>query len=908
MMAENKNSFGGAGAMRMNVFTLRVREDRNHNRTLVTMMGRGEDGKPKSVTVVGARPCFWVSDPKGVRAGMRVEGRWRVLAVERDGHSLQGTPLWKITVEYPSDVARGRSGGMGLRDWYRDLGVTTYCADIRFTEKFRLDTGLRMGCSVPAEDIVDVGDVHPCEVDVDPVVFYADIEVDEGEPGGWLPLQADNPVLCIGWYEPKTNVMWCVVQGDHIPPDIDVSVRAFGAEQSTLWRERNPEVHVLPVPDERTLFATVAKMWRAVRPDILTGWNFCEGDSKLHVRPYDVPYLTHRQRKMGYPSLASWDGEASFDSVQCFDLLSGYRMISDSKTNNSLDAVAERELGEHKMSIPMGIHETWRLHPASFIAYNLLDCLLAWGVDRKKEGILKHYLDIVQSCGTSLSEAFRETVLGDMDILHDYWKKGLVLPNKPVTDGREEEQMERGGLVWLQGQEEGTPLKGLLPGVVVFDIASTYPSEEQTWNLSPETKLPSTLTPEELATMPHCTVPVTGRHYRTDVPGIIPSILSRMLSERAALKRESFRWKEEAQRYRDGGDMVACAEAERKAQAFADIEKVRKFVNNSITGQLVSMNCRLMDGDVATDVGTIGQSLLRHLRSVCPQWPGNFLPELLYSDTDSLLVRFRHRETMREATCEEAWEEGVRIVPWFRERMRDFALSYGCRESHLSLKLELVYELIMFLGIRKRYAGIVAFAPGRDGVRIDLRGMPFDAHGRFILKGLQVKRHDTPEAMRQAQKELITKVLSGATRQECMDLVERWHASCGPGSDPEAWMIPSSLSKEIEEYGQRKDGKKGGVPAAVTAARWSNEHLSTDIGVGDDFLWGYAAGPGLEPGRPIAILPGMGLPEGYDLDWEQMWSKRVLNGLSTILSALPSETEEEPEVIAPTPPTQRTLF
>ena len=891
--------------MRMNVFTIQVEEDRRNRRTLVRMLGRGETGVHRTVTVVGAQPCFWVEDPCGVRPGMTVNGQWRILGVEPDGCSLKGTPLWKITVEYPSDVARGRNGGVGLRDWYRDLGVRTYCADIRFTEKFRLDTGLHMGCSLPDAEIVDVRDVTPCEVEAPPHVLYADIEVDEGERGWWLPDRAENPVLSIGWYSPTENLLECVVQGEDLPRDIDVAVRALGAEASALWRQQEPEVRVTIVSNERTLFATVASRWRSLRPDILTGWNFCDGDSKLHVRPYDVPYLTHRQQKMGYAPLASWGMRRSFDSVQCFDLLSGYRMISDSKTNNALDAVAERELNEHKLSLPGGIHNTWKGDPARFIAYNLLDCLLSWGVDRKKEGILHHYLDIVRSCGTSLSEAFRETVLGDMDILHDYWGKGLVLPNKPVTDGREEERMERGGLVWLQGQDEGKPLCGLFPAIVVFDIASTYPSEEQTWNLSPETKLPADLSPEALDGTPHSTVPVTGRHYRTDVQGIIPSILERMLRERAALKREASRWKEEAKRARDVGDETACAEAERKAQAFTDIEKVRKFVNNSITGQLVSMNCRLMDGDVATDVGTIGQEILKHLRSACPSWPGRFRPELLYSDTDSLLVRFVNRDTLREASCEEAWDEGIRIVPWFREQMRDFALRHGCKESFLSLKLEMVYETLMLLGIRKRYAGLVAFAPGRDGMRLDLRGMPFEAHGRFVLKGLQVKRHDTPEAMRLAQKELIQMVLSGRPTHECHAFVEACRTSCTRGSNPEAWMIPSSLSKEITDYGRRKDGKKGGVPPAVNAAQWSNEHWGTDIGVGDDFLWGYAMGPDIEPGRPIAILPGTDLPEGYDLDWDQMWEKRVANGLSMILSVLPSEDKPSD---SPPHPIQQRLF
>jgi DNA polymerase elongation subunit (family B) len=870
--------------MKMNVFTLRVREDRAVRETVVTLFGRGEDGQPKTVEVHGTKPCFWVSDPKGLRPGLVVEGK-RVVGMEKDGTSIDGRSLWKVTVEYPSDVARGRTGGKGLRDWYREQGVETFCADIRFTEKFRLDARLRSGCEVPEGNRVELSDVHPMTVDAPAVVGYMDIEVDEGVKGGWLPAVAANPVLSISWYLPRDNRMVCVVQGDHLPADLWVAAEAICRETSRLWKDTGPKVDLVVVPDERSLFETVSDLLTdpAGRPDVLTGWNYCDGDSNLHVVPFDVPYLKTRAQRMGYDAsrkvIGSWDGQRMFDSVQTFDLLSGYRMVSSSKSDNSLDSVARRELGETKMPLPLGIHGTYVADPARFIAYNMMDCLLAWGIDRKKEGIVNTFLTRVSHVGTSLSEAFRETVLVDMYLLHSKWGSGLVLNNKPITDGLDMGKMEKGGLVWIKGEEEGTPLAAVLSNMVVFDVKSTYPSIIQTWNMSRETLLEGEAPPG----VPYCTVPSTGRRYRLDRQGMIATMLTDIVAERDRLRAEAAEWRTRALSLPGGSEEQK--EANRRCEALLEQDKAAKFLNNSVIGALATAETRLSSGVIATDVGWTARTCLEDLRSGVVDWEGEWRPEVCYNDTDSMLTQFLHRETGEVAGAEIALAEGRKMVPWLCERMRKFAERQGCRESFLGIKLEQVYESILFVGVAKRYAATVAFCPTTGGFA-DLRGKPHDYPQRLVIKGFQTKRHDTPEEMRGAQKELMLMVLAGRSYAECAEYVEDFHRRCAYGSEPERWMTPASLSKPFDQYGKRKDGKTSGIPAAVKAAKWSNDHQGTDLGVGDDFLWGYGKGPGLKKGETLAIVPDRGMPEGYDLDWEEQWERRVLPGMEKILSVI----------------------
>ncbi|HOV68352.1 MAG TPA: 3'-5' exonuclease, partial [Methanoregulaceae archaeon] len=131
--------------------------------TTVHVFGRDRDRNPVHLQVSGFRPYFYVPEDQAGAAA-----RTGVLTLEEGTtyRSIRGETLRRVYALRPGDVRDVRSG------------YDHFEADIPFTTRFLIDTGIRGGCRAPSTE-PDVSEVVPSNLDVPARVCLIDIECED---------------------------------------------------------------------------------------------------------------------------------------------------------------------------------------------------------------------------------------------------------------------------------------------------------------------------------------------------------------------------------------------------------------------------------------------------------------------------------------------------------------------------------------------------------------------------------------------------------------------------------------------------------------------------------------------------------------------------------------------------------
>ncbi|RPJ53512.1 MAG: DNA polymerase, partial [Methanobacteriota archaeon] len=540
---------------------------------------------------------------------------------------------------------------------------------------------------------------------------------------------------------------------------------------------------------------------------------------------FDMPYITDRMRTLGLTAvaLARLPGQTERDALRgraLFDLLQGYKkMHGAQKESYRLDAIADDELGERKMRYSGSISSLWKRDPAALVEYNYTDVALCVAIDAKIK-VVDFFREIARYVGCPLDRTLNSSNIIDIYILRKASDR-FVLPSKGFADANE-----------FEGATVFDPSLGVKENVVVLDLKSLYPMAMMTINASPETK-----DPKGEYRAPN------GIHFRRKPDGLTRSIIAELLSER-----------DERKRLRN-----AYPFGSREYQLYDLQQNVLKVIMNTYYGVSGYARFRLYDREIGSAVTSVGRAIIEHTRRVIE----GLGYRVLYGDTDSCMVELPPGDI--PATIEAARVIEQRL----NESYGEFARSALNAETHyFSIKFEKIYRRFFQAGKKKRYGGHLVWKEGKDVDEID-------------VVGFAIKRSDSPQITRTAQKRVLEMILKGegfpAVKKYLGEIILKYRAG---GFSLDEIGIPGGIGKQLDQY-ETND-------AHIRGATYANKNLGAQFARGSKPKRVYIKRvTGKYPQTDVlAFEYGDQVPPEFVVDYETMLDKTIKQPISRIIEAV----------------------
>ena len=616
---------------------------------LIHVFGRSANKEAFHLQVTDFRPYFYAPAEK-------VDGKDHPDQVTVEAgtlySSIRGEPLRRLYTKRPTDVR-------DIRDNYHHFE-----ADIPFTTRFMIDTGLTGGVRAPGP-VSSYKELVPAEVNVPGRVCLVDIEC-EDQRG--FPEPERDAIICLTCHDSFDDDYSTFV---HFPGDGNSGIAEIKAqhprENGCFVKERH---HINFYESEKEMLKGFADYIRQRDPDILSGWNFLE---------FDMPYLRKRMEYLGMQvsGLSRLEGQTERNALRgraLFDLLSAYKkMHATQKESYRLDSIAEEELGDTKVRYRGTISDLWQKDPVTLLEYNFKDVQLCVGINQKNR-IIEFYREIARYVGCPLDRTLNSSNIIDIFVLRKAHGR-YVLPSKGFAQADE-----------FEGATVFEPSRGVRENVVVLDLKSLYPMAMMTINASPETKDPD----GELKAP-------NGVRFRKEPDGLTRSIISELLVERDQKKRERGK-------YPFGSDEYILYDMQ---------QNVLKVIMNTYYGVSGYSRFRLYDREIGAAITSVGRAIIEHTRRVIEEMGYR----VIYGDTDSCMVM------LPPAPIEETIVAARGIERDVNQSYSEFARRELNAEAHyFSIKFEKVYGRFFQAGKKKRYAGHLIWKEGALTDQIDVVG------------------------------------------------------------------------------------------------------------------------------------------------------------------------------------------
>lgn len=314
-----------------------------------------------------------------------------------------------------------------------------------------------------------IADQHAGMVDYDfEKVSIAVVDIEVGSENGFPdPYEANEPItaICIKYINGPTYVFGC-----------------------GIYEVQGKEIYV-KCKDEYSLCKQFMALWTKKCPDILTGWN---------TKFFDEPYIINRFRKIlgedETKKLSPWNyiGERrtkingremiaynlmGVESLDYIELYKWYAPGGKSQESYRLDAIAQVELGEGKISYDEydNLHALYRLNFQKFIEYNIKDVELIIKLEEKLK-LLELAVTLAYDTKTNFEDVFAQTRMWDSMTYAYLFEKKIIVPPRVVKE--------------KDSAFEGAYVKEVQVGmhhyVASFDLNSLYPHLMMQYSISPE--------------------------------------------------------------------------------------------------------------------------------------------------------------------------------------------------------------------------------------------------------------------------------------------------------------------------------------------------------------------------------------------------------------------------------------
>ncbi len=589
---------------------------------VVELYGKTREGESIVVRHHGFKPYFYMLEPPE-EARRALEADSEVVEAKEEALELGGERrrLLKVTIKFPYKVPQYRER---YKRW-----TEFYAADIPFGQRFVFDMDLGACFRVEGREVEGAERGR----------YAVRRVVDAAGDGAYGPCEPFHPPLKILSFDVENSIrresfgeLFCIAAAVRDPASREIRRQPFTGS-------------------EREILLGFEEFLLAEDPDIITGYN---------IDNYDIPTLLKRleANKMGEPR---WGRDRSPPRTvnERFWRVTG-RVVADAwwsakvalkPKKETLAAISKLVLNEEKLDVdPLRIDEEWAADPDKVVRYCARDAELALRV-LERVATIKRAMDLASVSKLPLDDVVngRTSTLIDSILIRRADRARIAVP-MTRREGRESK---------IEGGYVHTISPGLYHWVCVLDFKSMYPSVIISKNICFTTLHPQ----GEIQS------PVGARFLSRGVrPGLLPSILSELMRDRA-----------EAQRRRDEARAVGDRDEE---EYYNGLQDAVKTLMNSFYGVFASSFYRFTNQTIGASITAFARD---SIRSVIERLEAEGLT-VVYSDTDS--VFFILPEGCR--TLEKA-------VAFGRERAEEFS------RGGATLEFQAIYEPMFSHGKKKRY-------------------------------------------------------------------------------------------------------------------------------------------------------------------------------------------------------------
>ena len=834
---------------------------------IIELFARDSNGERRMIQVEGFYPYFYISEREFIEkkgdilneSMVRwVEVREDILAEETKLNgsvepvseaprtTLNGEKLVKLVLVTPSQARK-------LRKFFSKH----YEADVFFTNRFLIDTGIYRGFTVPSgETHIHVDDIEPVDEektpDVQPRIHTVDIEV---WSGGEFPDvdTASKPITAISAHDSYTDQYFIGALHPDTVPQGEGHTWGDEIEWELPSGVDASQGKVQVYHNENKLLADYFKFVNMTDPDIMTGWNSSRNEMGSG---FDYPYILNRADAInewtfndltydGGRVFVSKRGQPVIGGRQMFDMLQAYKKTQiHEKRSYALGAIAQEELGYGKEDIE-NLDTGWTHNPVDFMRYNIRDVQAVVGIE-KEQDVLDLYDNLRYVAGCTYDEA-ADSNIGIIDVLflRKARERGVALPTSTKPNRN-----------WYYGAKVFNPSPGKHKNVVYPDLASLYPYLMWSLNVSPETIYDTVEEAEEdgFSEDDLYTAYIDRRNdsekrssspETTEVYYVNPNVKSGFV--------------------RDVVDELVDMKYEYKGQGKA-YEAVKR-ITNSIYGVFGDSNSwgrgfRLFDWRLAESITISGQMVLEHTAETFTDTlhsMGYHDAELIGGDTDSVMTKIPTAKDMDEA-IEASFTAADAVNESYDTFMSEMFGIHNSEDHKMEVEVESFAESIFFLrdmdsdnpndGIKKKYSQLVTWD---DGEYIE--------NPEPKTKGFKLVRSDTASITGEVQTHVLHTILREDEPKELVrEYVKHiWDLALGGDMSLEEIGIPSGITSDPMDYGWSLDEKTNECKFYTP-----QPHIR-----GSRYATAYIEGEEIEAGsKPLMfyvnnVQPGGDYPETY---------------------------------------------
>jgi DNA polymerase elongation subunit (family B) len=822
---------------------------------ITTIRCKALDGTSHNLRVKNIQPRFWTEkNPEGMNLPKQVK------SVKKSKFtSVEGTPLWEIRVDVPSQIRE-----------VREFFFPHYCADVSWPNLVRWISGWSAVIEVDTEKFRSGQILRPIEIkpsnhdisDFKLNALYYDIETADSLDMDGTP----EPIVSIAIYDERTDTHECAT----IRHTSERQVRRFMSSQEALQsvvEHDNPipplvaeRIHVHNIEGEDDIEREAGLLWwfdrmlKKYDPDVIAGQN---------ILGYDNPYMKNRcinQRRAmerehrgsvpvwaTYPKLFNRHKGLmpSFDTKRVYaEQVQGAAATTGAA---SLAWMGQSTLGYGKVP-RTSIKQMMDEDPLMLVIYNIWDNVVAHRCMDKLD-LLSFYQLKVGFHNSTLHSAHSNMMLVEDMMGHLLRDRDAVMPSLDTVRSRlKSGGIEAGGFVM------DAP-SGVWRNAFELDNSMEYPSVIITCNADPSTKVREEDYPDGFP-FPVARTPL-GRIYRQDIEGLMPSILRGLASERERVRGEM------AEAYKRGEDELGNRLNQRQRVMKENMNSWYGVLGSGATDKTAGRPFRLVDGEIGSDITDIARrhndwnkhiinraTLIFTQDGIYPDpqtienenidKPPSHLPigaewvrlrfKTLYQDTDSCKTMIENHDEaeskVRPFTPDDIYSCANILTKILNDSFDEFVqTTLGVpKNEFFRVKPDAFYARYFQWGVKKRYAYV-------------------DFDGKHGFRGVEMRRSSSPKVVKSCQERLFKSILDGDSRTDVNKLIR----------DIEADMLdPAKISDA--DFGQPMGMKKEGTQAHK-AGMWSNKNLGTAFSLGDKpvMFLSSATRNGLPTNRLVAI-------------------------------------------------------
>jgi DNA polymerase I len=513
---------------------------------------------------------------------------------------------------------------------------------------------------------------------------------------------------------------------------------------------------------EKGMLNKFREVFLNIDPDIITGWNIIN---------FDIPYIINRHHRLdkGITWISPINeidiefNEHTKDPIKgriVFDLKFGYEKLHDGDIGfTALKSVLEDNDAPIRKLEGMDDYEN---DFENFLKYNLRDVEGTVWIDNRFD-IIQAFLERQRLVGCKFSDTYYNKDVIDCSFLRFANKRGIVLP----TAIKAKDETYEGATIYK-------PVTGFHKNVVVLDVKSMYPSSMEAANMSFETILDdeTKISPEYLIKLGN------GVCFRKDFESFTTDLLHDIQDYREYNKSMMKKYEEDSPEYKK----------------YDSIQRVAKFLKNSLYGVFGFRSFRLYNINIARSITWLSRQAIAHIReTVETSYPDC---KVIYGHTDSVFVETPNTNIAKEIedTINNSWGK-------FEER-------YNLIPGKYEIEIDKIFSSLLVAGANM-YAGRLV---GKD---------------KLVVKGFAVKKKSTPPIVKNLQGNVINMVLDEEDPEKIFAFIKEIVETIRYGNCTiDDIAVKMKLKRKLESY--------AGNSIHVTSAKWANENLGANLNnIGD---------------------------------------------------------------------------